>query len=269
VVERTCKQCLSEYAGVRGLGGFCSDTCAKRYDLELVPLKPRVFLVGEHNPYGADPAFALYPLPEHASGGRLARVLGLSADEYLRAFERRNLLAARRWSVPAAREAASAFRAELRDGDSLVLLGARVAKAFGYPFEPLAEHRVFADGRGSADLEVRLGEVGVRFLILPHPSELSRAWDDPTVPPRARAAVRRLRGLEAPTHGTESQLSVPCVGAGAKVEYLELAGSDPGGPPILVDPCAGALPTYPWPAPVASDCASCGLDPHHARCPRG
>ena len=40
----------------------------------------RPILVGMNNPYGADPAMALYPLPERASGGRLARILGLPGD---------------------------------------------------------------------------------------------------------------------------------------------------------------------------------------------
>jgi hypothetical protein len=63
----------------------------------------RVVLVGESNPYGADPRYALYPLPPQASGGRLARILGLSARQYLRAFPHRvNLLTTARWAAPAA-----------------------------------------------------------------------------------------------------------------------------------------------------------------------
>jgi hypothetical protein len=153
----------------------------------------RVWLVGEHNPYGSDPRFALYPYPPNSAGGRLARVLGIDRRGYLGAFERRNLLDVERWSAPAARDAAARVRAEMADGDSAVLLGARVAAAFGFTFEPLRVHRRFADGRGDPDLEARLGQRGIAFLLVPHPSGRSRAWNDPALAPRVRAAVAALR----------------------------------------------------------------------------
>lgn len=175
--DTLCKQCFN---GAADADAFCSDTCMKRYDAELSPR--RVFLIGEHNPYGSDPRFALYPEPTHSAGGRLCRLLGMQSGAYLHAFERRNLLTLARWSVPAAREAANRVRAELREGDALVLLGARVSSAFGYPFAPLAEHRGLVHGA-----------VGYEVLVIPHPSGLSRAWNDPAMGPRVRAAVEALR----------------------------------------------------------------------------
>lgn len=58
----------------------------------------RPILVGEANPYGGDPRYALYPLPENSAGGRLCRlILKLEVRQYLRSFDRRNLCATKRW----------------------------------------------------------------------------------------------------------------------------------------------------------------------------
>lgn len=149
---------------------------------------PRAWLIGESNPYqsGEDHGFDLYPLPPHSAGGRLcSKILGLTVEEYLERFERRNLLnGVSRWSVPAARVAADKLLAEHPDGDALVLLGARVTAAFGRAFDGLFEPCVAWVGT-SAPRERRV-------LVLPHPSGLSRAWHDPTAIPRTRAAVERL-----------------------------------------------------------------------------
>ncbi len=137
-------------------------------------------LVGESNPYGADPAFALYPLPAHASGGRLAKILGMSRGEYLRTFDRVNLLAAvstdGRWDIRAARAAVDRIAHPVR-----VLLGAKVAAAHGVPFQPFTTWYQYPLS----------GEKGT-WLILPHPSARCRIWNDPGAAVRARVAVERL-----------------------------------------------------------------------------
>lgn len=135
----------------------------------MIPL--RILLIGEMNPYGADPAMALYPLPEHASGGRLAKILRLTAQQYLRAFDRVNLLTGDRWSIPKARQAAKALTHPWR-----ILLGAKVCAAHGVRFvpfflAPVAEYRA---------------------LVLPHPSGLNRIWNAETEQ-RALAAVQWFR----------------------------------------------------------------------------
>jgi hypothetical protein len=146
---------------------------------------PRPWIIGEQNPYGADPRFALYPLPPQASGGRLCRMLELTEEEYLAAFERRNLLTSAQWSAPAARAAANALLQGHPDADRLVLLGARVAAAFGLAFrEGLYEVRELPSP--GAEGPVR------RALVLPHPSGLSREWNDRAAPSRVRAAVADL-----------------------------------------------------------------------------
>lgn len=141
----------------------------------------RPWLIGETNPYqrpGDDPdhRFDLYHEPPHSAGGRLCRfVLGLEPHVYRARFVRRNLLQGK-WSVPLARTAAAALLAESA-GAPIVLLGAKVAEAFGVEFVPFGW-----------DARQVLGRM-VDFAVLPHPSGLSRGWNAPNAVWRARAAV--------------------------------------------------------------------------------
>lgn len=137
-------------------------------------------LVGELNPYGMDPGMALYPLPEHASGGRLARILGLSRTQYLRAFDRANLCTGR-FSPAAARERAHELLSQ-GPRPAIVLLGARVQIAFGMKFEPFTTGTLLVGGtRGSY----------THLLIrLPHPSGRNRSWSEPGAADRARRLLR-------------------------------------------------------------------------------
>lgn len=144
-------------------------------------------LVGESNPYGADSHYALYPLPERASGGRLARALGLSALEYLAAFQRLNLLTeplpnGRLWSVPLARARAAHVLAATAKGDALVLCGAKVAAAFGFDFE-------CALLRPAPILHLTEHARQIHAVVIPHPSGLSRVWNQRGMAERVRAAL--------------------------------------------------------------------------------
>lgn len=139
-------------------------------------MSARVWLIGENNPYGPDPEFALYPAPDGCSGWRLCRrILQMDRTAYLGAFERRNLLSQLKWSAPAARAAAMAIMDEATSGDPFILCGAKVAAAFGLPFEPF---KIFGTTR--------------RVLVIPHPSGLSRVWNEPGAFARARAAVIQI-----------------------------------------------------------------------------
>ena len=133
-------------------------------------MKP--LLVGEANPYSQDPEDALFPWPPGSAGGRLCRLLGWGQGHYLRAFDRVNLytIPPRTWSAPAARQVAGWILAE-REGD-VVLLGARVVRAFLPDPIPLWTRCE-------------------RFVALPHPSGRSREWHH-------REAVERLRALLDP-----------------------------------------------------------------------
>ena len=140
----------------------------------------RPLLVGEDNPHSDNPRAALFPRPRGAAGHRLAEILGMSGAEYLRAFARTNLC-----DGPWVRAAAD-LRAEQIQfvwPGPIVLLGAKVARAFGVPYAPFSTRRS-ADG-------------STRVLVLPHPSGRCRVWNDPAARTRARRAVRRLLRLSA------------------------------------------------------------------------
>lgn len=131
-------------------------------------------IVGEANPYGGDPAMALYPLPERASGDRLCTlVMGLNRARYLSMFDRVNLCP-ERWSAPVARENARLICAGAHD--TVVLLGSKVAGAFGLEFNP------FTSGR--------LAKSDHQYVLLPHPSGLNRIWNQAGAFEKARATLR-------------------------------------------------------------------------------
>jgi hypothetical protein len=137
-------------------------------------------LVGEANPYGSDPEFALYPSPPGCAGERLCRkVMGLTEREYLERFDRVNLCPTA-WSMRRAR--ARAIEILAADGGTeraYVLLGSKVKAAFGVGNDPFSHFR---------SLRVLPGPQV--FVVLPHPSGLSRAWSAPGAYDRARAVLR-------------------------------------------------------------------------------
>jgi hypothetical protein len=145
--------------------------------------QPRVLLVGEDNPYGDLPEFALYSSPDGCSGHRLMKILGLSEDQYL-ALHRTNLCSREAFSMKEARR-----RAELLCTDPsapwrvVVLLGRKVADAFGYELD------FFTHG-----IEPRTvaWSTPVTLVSLPHPSGRVLLWNKPDTRLRAREIMREL-----------------------------------------------------------------------------
>lgn len=141
----------------------------------------RPLLVGEVNPRSSDPRLALYPWPAGGAGARLAAHLGLSPREYLEKFDRANL-----WGEPlpadtratgaGGREAARELLRRRRPR-ALVLLGRRVATAFGFEDAKMFSLRVM-QWKGAS----------IWVAVVPHPSGRCREWNDP----RARARLREL-----------------------------------------------------------------------------
>lgn len=132
----------------------------------------RPLLVGEDNPHSDDPRMALHVRPAGAAGSRLAGILGLGHAEYLRTFDRENLLRhAPKWDKQRARDRAVEI---LSRGPTLVVvLGAKVADAFGVPF------KTFAVVRGAI----------ATYAVLPHPSGRCHIWNDPATKQQARDCV--------------------------------------------------------------------------------
>lgn len=140
-------------------------------------MSSRVVFVGELNPYGARPEYALADFPSGASGDRLRRrVLAVSSATYDQ-FLRYNLCTGI-WSTPRARVRAGELLAAHPGAICMVALGRKVAEAFGCgsvkPFEAAR----------------RDGEPPI--LCLPHPSGLNRTWVDPEAAPRARTALSEI-----------------------------------------------------------------------------
>lgn len=118
------------------------------------------------------------------SGRRLAALAGVPFEELPARFELTNLLD--RWPGRGSGPGAAFPRAEARaaaasmeiEGRRVVLLGKRVASAFGVVGDLLdvVEHR------------------GAEVLVLPHPSGASRWWNSPDGRARAEAALRSFVG---------------------------------------------------------------------------
>lgn len=135
-----------------------------------------VVLVGELNPYGRDPRYALYDEPVGASGWRLrTRVLQVDRTTYF-GFKRHNLCVGKYSKKDAEREAARLYLEQYdsrRVNRVFVLLGRKVATAFGCGgYDPFTKPE------------------GMDVVLLPHPSGLCREWNEPGAYERAREMLR-------------------------------------------------------------------------------
>ncbi len=132
--------------------------------VELSNGRPKLIIVGQAPGKQGDGR----PM-EGRAGRRLADLMGLSFDDYLRLTERVNLFKARPehegkgdgFPVAEARKLANAMRPQL-EGRRVILAGFGVAKAFGLDQEPLR-------------WQVGLGH---RVAVVPHPSGVNRWWND-------------------------------------------------------------------------------------------
>lgn len=128
-------------------------------------MKP--LILGMNNPLSDDPEFDLYPYPEGSAGHRLWKLLpeGTTRNQYMAAFDRRNLLHARKWDAREARHAAQDLLPELV-GRLVVLLGTEVRSALGLPaVVPLSMHESLLRPDASPGTQIML-----RWVALPHPS---------------------------------------------------------------------------------------------------
>ena len=125
-------------------------------------------LIGMNNPLSTDPEHALYPYPPGSTGHRIWKMLkartGVLRVEYLRTFDRRNLVESRTWNANKRflMARANAMIPSLQ-GCTVVVFGNAVREAFGLP-----RHLVHP-------LESR----GVLWRQLPHPSGRSLWYNDP------------------------------------------------------------------------------------------
>ena len=145
---------------------------------------PPVVVVGEMNPYGGDPRYALYDEPVGSAGGRLRRlVFGLRSDTYHRRTRRFNLCTGV-WSTAKARASASRILGLCGQDDTVVLLGRKVAAAFGLDhLAPFTSKAIVHEDR----------KLALRYVLLPHPSGRCRGWNEPGAYELAREMLSAVR----------------------------------------------------------------------------
>lgn len=137
-------------------------------------------IVGELNPYGGDPRHALYPWPANSTGDRLCRkVMELSRSEYVNGFDRVNLCEGK-WDAYQAKARVALIIADY-PGATIVLLGAKVCRAFQVEYVPFTEVRLYVEHK---------------VVILPHPSGLCRIWNEVGSYDRARKVLRKAGILQ-------------------------------------------------------------------------
>ena len=146
----------------------------------------RVLLVGEMPHETSDPTLPLFPVPEHRTGGRLAKMMGLRRSEYLIRTRRINLINEPKWSTKTAREHAKLIKMIIPDYACAVFLGKRVINAFGC-----------GDLEIAALLKARFarGEPGV-VLCLPHPSGKNLWYNDERNAEKAEAALHLALAMQ-------------------------------------------------------------------------
>lgn len=136
-------------------------------------MSERILIVGETNPYGSNPDFALYHLPRHASGNRLREHLGLP-DHVYGGIQKLNLCQGQ-WGMKSARESAETIET-VSLWPVIVMLGSKVKSAFHLQHLPFFQ---------------AIKVLELTYISLPHPSGLNRIWNTPGVRFVARDLLRQ------------------------------------------------------------------------------
>jgi hypothetical protein len=141
----------------------------------------RVLCLGEDNPYGSNPEFALYCYPSRCSGYNLRRILGLPEHQHL-ALHRKNLCDDA-WSTNRARQRALDLLTPHADWKVMVLLGRKVTETF---------EKVALDGASLVPFATKTCCPGMTLVSLPHPSGRNAALWTSKARDRARQILREI-----------------------------------------------------------------------------
>lgn len=145
----------------------------------------KLLIVGELNPFGPAPVFALYHLPRQSSGNRLRQHLGLRDATY-HAIDKANLCTGK-WT----RQGAGGGICRLARSFNptvVLLLGRKVQQAFDGPEFFQARTGCKLDRFGPDDTLYTWPSFAM--VTLPHPSGMNPMWNEPTARARARALMR-------------------------------------------------------------------------------
>lgn len=143
----------------------------------------RPLLIGQAPGPNTDPRLPLFPVPSTSAGGRLAEMTGLGRAEYLKTFERVNLLPdfpgktkkEDMFPVARARFAAKIMKPFLA-GRTVVLVGRGVSTAFG--LDPSFEFHKWFTHPVKRRCAFARDSWHARVVIIPHPSGRSRWYND-------------------------------------------------------------------------------------------
>lgn len=143
-------------------------------------MKP--LIIGEAPSKNQDPP---HPI-EGRIGQRLADLSGLTLPEFLAHFDRTNLIHVRQdtaahgfqFDMPLARRRAEVLAQSFRPNQIVLLLGQRVAMAFGFSnrTQPFVQHHIH----------------GAEVRIVPHPSGINRWWNEPKNEDAAKVFMRTI-----------------------------------------------------------------------------
>jgi len=149
-----------------------------------------------------NPREPLHPLPEHSSGDRLVKLIGISPETYLSAFDRVNCLPfypgsdknikGDKFPMKKAREAAAVHRQHF-GGRHVIFLGRNTAVAFGYPKATMD----FFEHRNNSDW-------GFTCTVVPHTSGCNRFWNCDENRARAREYFREVLEKYSPVGFTSA-----------------------------------------------------------------
>ena len=138
----------------------------------------RPCIIGMNNPYSDNPKHSLFPHPTQSAGYRLWKLLnnrtGVTRGQYVRAFDRRNLVTGT-WVRENALVNYAGMHAGLR-GRVVLLLGEEVRKVVGVQKELIMP--TVLDG--------------VTYRQLTHPSGLCRWYNDPVCAGMAAMLLEEL-----------------------------------------------------------------------------
>ena len=119
---------------------LCRMLNRRRWGLDIEAIlaaRPLAVIVGEGPGKNTRVDCPMYPFPKGSSGWRLWKMSGLDLTEYLATFRRVNLTTSPTWNQEEAVAMARVLRSDAEvAGTPLVLLGSRVAAAFGHDLEP-------------------------------------------------------------------------------------------------------------------------------------
>lgn len=147
-------------------------------------------LLGINNPHSDDPEKALGLEPRGASGHRLwlmlkdaanRRARNLQEEDYLKGFDRQNLMDSDQYSVQGWRDRISKVKYGLK-GRKVVMLGTKVPISLGL------RHTGFHMQPQTC--------LSFQYFVVPHPSGLCREYNDPSMRERVGDLLFKLIAKE-------------------------------------------------------------------------